>query len=302
MWIQIVTVKTIPNENSVILFWSAWFWTACSETHLPKQVEQTCNGLAELCDRPLNEVLFAGTHNAMSSTEDGWNFPNQEYAFTRQLEDGIRALNFDTYWWNEEAYLCHSFCELGNMTLVEGLTRISNFLYSHPNEVLIITLQSALDTEPTLQAFEQAGLKTLLHHHELGTEWSTIGSLIELDERVVLFSNSGAGGNSGYLDQWTHWVDNPYSAQSNHDFSCIEDRGNVETATLFNVNHFITHPVADIEDSLSANQYEVLWEHLERCQHETGREPNQLLVDFYSQGDVLDVVLDWNRLASTNLE
>ena len=46
-------------------------------------------GWQELCDRPLNEVLFAGTHNAMSSTEDGWNFPNQEFAFTRQLEDGI---------------------------------------------------------------------------------------------------------------------------------------------------------------------------------------------------------------------
>ena len=104
-------------------------------------------------------------------------FPNQEYAFTRQLEDGIRALNFDTYWWNEEAYLCHSFCELGNMTLVEGLTRIFDFLDSHPNEVVIITLQSALDTDPTLQAFEQAGLKTMLHHHELGSEWGTLGEL-----------------------------------------------------------------------------------------------------------------------------
>ena len=90
-------------------------------------------------------------------------------------------------------------------------------------------------------------------------------------------------------------IDNPYSAQSNDDFSCREDRGNPETASLFNVNHFITHPVADIEDSLNANQYDVLWEHLERCQNETGRFPNQLLVDFYSQGDVLDVVLDWNQ-------
>ena len=142
VWIQIVTVKTIPNRNSVCIFLSTLLGTACSDTH-PKQVEQTCNGLTELCDRPLNEVLFAGTHNAMSSTEDGWNFPNQEYAFTRQLEDGIRALNFDTYWWNDEAYLCHSFCELGNMTLVEGLTRIADFLGAHPNEVVIITLQSA---------------------------------------------------------------------------------------------------------------------------------------------------------------
>ena len=296
-WILTVTVKTIPNPTRVSLFTFGCTLTclACSDTGHSKQVERSCNGLVELCDRPLNEVLFAGTHNAMSSSEDSWNFPNQEFAFARQLEDGIRGLNFDTYLWNNEAYLCHTFCELGSMTLLDGVTRISNFLERSPNEVVLITLQSALDTERTLSAFEQAGLRDMLHHHSVGNTWLTLGDLIDLNERVVLFSNSGAGEDEGYLNQWTHWIDNPYSAQSIDDFSCIEDRGNPETATLFNVNHFITHPVADIDDSLNANQYGVLWEHLQRCELETGRLPNQLLVDFYSQGDVLDVVLDWNR-------
>ncbi len=268
--------------------------SACSETGQSKRTVQECNGLAELCDRPFDQVLFAGTHNAMSSSEDGWNFPNQEYAFVRQLEDGIRGLNFDTYMWNDEAYLCHTYCDLGNMTLVEGLTRIADFMVDNPNEVVIITLQSALDTEPTLAAFEQTGLGGMLHHHETGEDWLTLGEMIARNERVVLFSNSGAGEDKGYLDQWTHWIDNPYSAQSNDDFSCVEDRGDPETASLFNVNHFITNPVADIEDSLLANQYDVLWDHLERCAEETGRVPNQLLVDFYSQGDVLEVVRTWN--------
>ena len=301
-WTPIVMVKTIPNRILLYFLVSTLVCTACLDTNQPKQVDRTCNGLTELCDRPLDEVLFAGTHNAMSSTEDGWNFPNQEFAFTRQLEDGIRGLNFDTYLWNDEAYLCHTFCELGSMTLVEGGTRIANFLMDHPNEVIVITLQSALEKEPTLQAFEQSGLRDMLHHHEVGDEWSTLGELIDLNERVVLFSNSGAGEDAGYLDQWTHWIDNPYSAQSNDDFSCSEDRGDPETASLFNVNHFITHPVADIEDSLNANRYDILWEHLERCQNETGRIPNQLLVDFYSQGDVLEVVLDWNQQSIYNLE
>ena len=288
-------VKTIPNRTLRYFLGGIIVCIACSDTVKTKRVDQTCNGLAELCDKPLDQVLFAGAHNAMSSGEDDWNFPNQEFAFTRQLEDGIRGLNFDTYLWNDEAYLCHSFCELGNMTLVEGVTRIANFLTDHPNEVIVITLQSALDTDRTLQTFEQVGLRDMLHHHEVSEPWSTLRELIDQNERVVLFSNSGAGEDEGYLDQWTHWIDNPYSAQSNDDFSCIEDRGNPETASLFNVNHFITHPVADIEDSLNANQYDLLWEHLERCQNETGRIPNQLLVDFYSQGDVIEVVLDWNR-------
>ena len=134
--------------------------------------------------------------------------------------------------------------------------------------MVVITLQSALDTDLTLQAFDQADLRGMLHHHEVGDEWATLGELIDLNERVVLFSNSGAGEDEGYLDQWTHWIDNPYSAQGVDDFSCSVDRGNPETASLFNVNHFITHPVSDIEDSLNANRYDVLWEHLERCQNE----------------------------------
>ncbi len=287
-------VKTILKRLPVYYFGGALVSTACSAVDQPKQADRVCNGLMELCDRPLDEVLFAGTHNAMSSSEDGWNFPNQEYAFTRQLEDGTRGLNFDTYLWNDEAYLCHTYCELGNMTLVEGLKRISDFVHTHPHEVIVITLQSALDTELTLEAFEQAGLDDMLHHHEAGEAWLTLGELIDLNERVVLFSNVGAGEDYGYLDQWTHWIDNPYSAQKIEDFSCVEDRGDPETASLFNVNHFITNPVADIEDALQANQYDVLWSHLERCEYETGRIPNQLLVDFYSQGDVLDVVRDWN--------
>src|SRR5262249_49336578 len=51
-----------------------------------------CNGHAELCDRRLNEVTFAATHNSMSSArEPGWYFGQHDASIPRQLEDGIRA-------------------------------------------------------------------------------------------------------------------------------------------------------------------------------------------------------------------
>jgi hypothetical protein len=59
----------------------------------------TCNGRAELCDRPLNDVVFAGTHNAMSApTYPGYLFAQQEKGLTGQLDDGVRALLIDTHW------------------------------------------------------------------------------------------------------------------------------------------------------------------------------------------------------------
>jgi hypothetical protein len=59
----------------------------------------TCNGSAELCDRRLNEVTFAGTHNSMSAGEEpGWAFANQRYPLERQLDDGIRLFLLDPHW------------------------------------------------------------------------------------------------------------------------------------------------------------------------------------------------------------
>jgi uncharacterized membrane protein HdeD (DUF308 family) len=68
---------------------------------LPKLVasfKNHCNGSAALCDRPLDQVVFPGAHNAMSAADyPGWMFPNQEAGMGAQLRHGIRALLFDVH-------------------------------------------------------------------------------------------------------------------------------------------------------------------------------------------------------------
>ena len=59
----------------------------------------SCNGHAELCDRPLNRVAFAATHNSMSArSSPGWMFAQQEEGIPSQLEAGIRGLMVDAYY------------------------------------------------------------------------------------------------------------------------------------------------------------------------------------------------------------
>ena len=59
----------------------------------------TCNGYVELCDRPLDEVAFAATHNSMSAaTYDNWFFAQQEKGISEQLDDGVRALLIDPHY------------------------------------------------------------------------------------------------------------------------------------------------------------------------------------------------------------
>jgi hypothetical protein len=58
----------------------------------------SCNGAAALCDRPLDEVVFPGTHNSFAASEEpGWYFASQTYPVSRQLDDGIRALLIDVH-------------------------------------------------------------------------------------------------------------------------------------------------------------------------------------------------------------
>jgi hypothetical protein len=58
-----------------------------------------CNGFSQLCDRPLNEVSFPATHNAMSAAKlPGWYQPNQRNDIRDQLDDGVRAFLIDSHY------------------------------------------------------------------------------------------------------------------------------------------------------------------------------------------------------------
>lgn len=57
-----------------------------------------CDGHAALCDRSLDEVALAATHNAMSVPLPGWYSAEQDRPIANQLQDGIRGLLIDTHY------------------------------------------------------------------------------------------------------------------------------------------------------------------------------------------------------------
>jgi hypothetical protein len=57
-----------------------------------------CNGAFELCLMPLRTVTFAGSHNAMSNTADGFLTAEHTESMVDQLRSGVRALLVDTYY------------------------------------------------------------------------------------------------------------------------------------------------------------------------------------------------------------
>jgi hypothetical protein len=57
-----------------------------------------CNGHEELCDRRLDQVVLAATHNAMSAPGPGKFSSQQDRPIADQLADGVRALLIDTHY------------------------------------------------------------------------------------------------------------------------------------------------------------------------------------------------------------
>jgi hypothetical protein len=65
----------------------------------PAATPQTCNGFVALCNRPLNDVVLAATHNSMASvTVPRWLFGQQDGTISDQLDQGIHGLLIDTYY------------------------------------------------------------------------------------------------------------------------------------------------------------------------------------------------------------
>lgn len=59
----------------------------------------TCNGYAELCNRPVNEVAFAATHNSMSAADQpDWFRAERRYGIQSQLRWGVRGFLIDAWY------------------------------------------------------------------------------------------------------------------------------------------------------------------------------------------------------------
>jgi len=75
-------------------------WAALRNPAAPQDTSSIvdCNGHPELCDRRVDEVVFAGAHNAMSNAQiTDWMFPHHMKGIPTQLRDGIRALLLDVH-------------------------------------------------------------------------------------------------------------------------------------------------------------------------------------------------------------
>ena len=83
----------------VLLSVTAWLILRSGPGQFEPRAAMACNGSAALCDRPLDQVMFAASHNSMGGADvPGWMFPNQDAGIQQQLADGVRAFLIDAHY------------------------------------------------------------------------------------------------------------------------------------------------------------------------------------------------------------
>ena len=265
---------------------------------LPRAAEGTsCNGHAELCPRRLDEVVFAATHNSMSSSADNFASPNQAMDMADQLDAGYRGLLVDTYYHRRNGeldlplrepgvFLCHMSCDSGALPAVAALREVRRWLEDNPRDVIVIFVEDATSATDTAAAFGRSGLSGHAYAHEWGTPLPTLDEMIAANKRLFVMAEHDSGGVDWYHDGFKYTQETPFRFETAADFSCQPNRG-TEASPLFQVNHFIT-PARSANASI--NDLDVLLPRLEQCQAERGRLPNLVVVDYGEAGNVLVAV------------
>ena len=317
------------------------------ETAAPAAPEiRNCNGYAALCDRRLNDVTFAATHNSFSSAEDGFVLANHSRGIIPQLDAGYRGLLIDIRYGIEsqrisaggnnlvvtdiapsadsdherarlveqlgestvraaeelrrrseesggtrEIYLCHGLCEIGASAFSEELSKLRDWLAANPHEVLIIIIEDYVDPNDVADAFGEAGLTEYLHTQAPGAPWPTLRGMIESGNRVMVMAEKNNGNVPWYHLAFDFAQETGFNFDAVDKFNCEPNRGS-EDNPLFMINHWVTP--ASAEAGITANSAEVLNRRVAACQEERGLRPNIIGVDFYAQGDALQVVAELN--------
>ncbi|MDE0930457.1 MAG: hypothetical protein OSA77_07210 [Halioglobus sp.] len=271
-----------------------------------------CNGKAHLCDRPYNQAHYVTTHNAMSSSADGWIGPNQNLDVPAQLDFGVRALMLDA--WEagdlnqfdliqvpdedpEMTLLCHALCALGKQPLVDGLGEITDFLDANPGEVVTIIFESYISSGQTAAAFDAADLTKYTYQHD-GGAWPTLGQMIDADTRLVVFQDVAVYPSYPWqMYVWDHAFETHYAAATPEDFSCNVNRGN-PSHDLFIFNNFLTNIFGSPESAEQVNSNPFLKARIIECEAFHATMANFVTVDFVSIGDTVISVDELNASGS----
>ena len=216
----------------------------------------------------------------------------------------MRVLHLEIYAYQDDAYLCHSVCQIGSKLLVDGLVEIRRFVDAHPREVVTLLMESNHVTRDLVaQSFDAAGLSRRLHAQAMSAPWPTLGELLANGDRVVALLSDQTGTGGAYfptlLDRFGWSWETPWDNVMPADFTrCQADRGTAGN-DLYVVDTYLEDQVIPTAMHAALVNYNpFLAERVYHCQATSGRLPNFVMVNYYEVGDLFADVDALNGFAA----
>ena len=197
----------------------------------------------------------------------------------------------------KDIYLAHGFCELGATRFVDELDGMKDWLRDHPDEVVIIVIQDeGVKPMDVAAAFEKSGLIDMVYRGSVAPPWPTLGDLVAINQRIVVFAENDTTGVDWYHLMLGNIQETPYGFHKPEEFSCRPNRGGTK-GSLFLINHWIeTAPASKPSNAAIVNAYPVLLKRARECRRVRKMVPNLLAVDFYRTGDLFKVARALNGI------
>ncbi|XP_051121028.1 PI-PLC X domain-containing protein At5g67130 isoform X2 [Andrographis paniculata] len=273
---------------------AAFEGSQCVRTTATNQFSLTNNSL------PLNKYAFLTTHNAFAIDDGTARLAptNQEDTVAQQLQNGVRALMLDTYDFEEDIWLCHSFQgKCFDFTkfarAVDTLKEVEAFLSSNPSEIVTIILEDYVKTPKGLtKVFTNAGLMKYwfpLSKMPLnGQDWPLVKDMVAANQRLLVFtSDKSKESSEGIAYQWNYMVENQYGDGGMEEGECPNRAEssplNDKTKSLVLVNYFRSVPVKALACVQNSGG---LADMVQTCHGAAGnRWANFLAVDFYKRSE-----------------
>ncbi|KAG9458048.1 hypothetical protein H6P81_002556 [Aristolochia fimbriata] len=254
---------------------------------------------------PFNKYAFLTTHNAFAIDSEpprtGFprtTFTNQEDNVTQQLNNGVRALMLDTYDFEGDIWLCHSFKGECNVftafePAIDTLKEIEAFLSANPSEIVTLILEDYVQTPNGLaNVFNKAGLSKywfpVSNMPQNGQDWPLVSEMVAKNQRLLVFTSVRSKQDTeGIAYQWNYMVENQYGDGGMHEGSCPkrDSSANLDdkSKSLVLVNYFRSIPLKQLTCAQNSGD---LINMLKTCYGAAGnRWANFVAVDYYKRSE-----------------
>uniref|UniRef100_M8CGM1 PI-PLC X domain-containing protein n=2 Tax=Triticinae TaxID=1648030 RepID=M8CGM1_AEGTA len=219
--------------------------------------------------------------------------PNQEDTVADQLKNGVRGLMLDTYDYNNDLWLCHSFSgKCYEITAFQRASKVfkevEGFLNANPDEVVTLFVEEYTAAGALGKALSAAGLTKYVFPPASmpkdGADWPPLKDMIAQNHRLLVFtSKQGREGSDGAAFQWDYVVETQYGGDGLVVGACpkraeskpMDSKGQ----SLVLLNFFTTNPS---QSWACVNNSAPLISKLRACYDASAKRwPNYIAVDFY---------------------